>query len=287
MEYRQLGRTGLRVSEVGFGGAPAGLRNYLGTWEPESDEADERIAATIRHAIDRGINYFDTAPGYGKGRGEELFGHGLRGQRDRVVLATKVMGDDADAVRRSVERSLTLLGTDTLDLLQYHGDWYTEERLDMILRPGGALAGMQAARDEGLVRHLGFTTEGTNGAASALVATGAFDVMQICYNLIYQHPYDPSRHAGLIYEAAAREMGIVAMRPLTSGTFQRWLGMVAPEVQGAIDWPRALLAFVLSNPHLSVAIVGMRSPEEVDANVAAAADLSLRVDLDALHARYV
>jgi len=287
MEYRQLGRTSLRVSEVGFGGAPAGLRNYLGTWEPESDEADEQIAATIRHAIDRGINYFDTAPGYGKGRGEELFGHGLRGQRDRVVLATKVMGDDADAVRRSVERSLTLLGTDTLDLLQYHGDWYTEERLDMILRPGGALAGMQAARDEGLVRHLGFTTEGTNGAASALVATGAFDVMQICYNLIYQHPYDPSRHAGLIYEAAAREMGIVAMRPLTSGTFQRWLGMVAPEVQGAIDWPRALLAFVLSNPHLSVAIVGMRSPEEVDANVAAAADLSLRVDLDALHARYV
>jgi aryl-alcohol dehydrogenase-like predicted oxidoreductase len=287
MEYRQLGRTGLRVSEVGFGGAPAGLRNYLGAWEPESDEADERIAATIRHAIMRGINYFDTAPSYGDGRGEELFGHGLRGQRDRVILATKVTGDDADAVRRSVERSLTLLGTDTIDLLQYHGGWYTEEQLDAILRPGGALAGMRAARDEGLVRHLGFTTEGANGAASALVATGAFDVMQICYNLIYQHPYDPSRRAGLIYEAAAQGMGIVAMRPLTSGTFQRWLGAVAPGVQGAIDWHRALLAFVLSNPHLGVAIVGMRSPEEVDANVAAAADRSLRVDLDALHTRYV
>lgn len=287
MEYRQLGRTGLRVSEVGFGGAPAGLRNYLGAWEPESAEADERIAAAIRHAIDRGINYFDTAPGYGGGRGEELFGHGLRGRRDRVVIATKVTGASADAVRRSVEQSLRHLGTDTIDLLQYHGGWYTQEQLDGILRPGGALAGMQAARDEGLVRHIGFTTEGTNGAASALIATDAFDVMQICYNLIFQHPYDPSRQAGLIYEAAARNMGIVTMRSLTSGTFQRWLGMVAPEVAGVIDWHRALLSFVLSNPHLSVAIVGMRSPEEVDANIAAAANHSMRVDLDALHTRYV
>lgn len=287
MEYRRLGRTDLRVSEVGFGGAPAGLRNYLGTWEPESEEADERISQTVRRAIELGINYFDTAPGYGAGRGEELLGRGLRGQRDRAIIATKVTGDDADAVQRSVERSLKLLGTDIIDLLQYHGGWYTEEQVAQLLRPGGALTGMQAARDAGLVRHLGFTTEGANGPASALVASGAFDVMQICYNLIFQHPYDPSRHAGLIYEAAAHDMGIVAMRPMTSGTFQRWLGMIAPAVVEQVDWHRALLAFVLSNPLLSVAIAGMRSPAEVDANVAASEDRSLRVDLNALHTRYV
>ena len=111
--------------------------------------------------------------------------------------------------------------------------------------------------------------------------------MQICYNVIFQHPYDPSRRAGIIYEAAAQGMGIVAMRPMTSGTFQRWLGMVAPETLGQVDWHRATLAFVLSNPLLSVAIAGMRSPDEVDANVAASEDLSMRVDLDALHTRYV
>ncbi len=287
MEYRRLGRTDLRVSEVGFGGAPAGLRNYLGSWEPESDEATEGITRAVRRAIERGINYFDTAPGYGGGRGEELLGLGLRGQRERAIVATKVTGDDADAVRRSVERSLTLLGTGTIDLLQYHGGWYTEDQVRTILRPGGALAGMRAARDEGLVRHLGFTAEGPNGPASALVASGAFDVLQICYNVIFQHPYDPSRRAGIIYEAAAQGMGIVAMRPMTSGTFQRWLGMVAPETLGQVDWHRATLAFVLSNPLLSVAIAGMRSPDEVDANVAASEDLSMRVDLDALHTRYV
>lgn len=287
MDYRQLGRTGLQVSEVGFGGAPAGLRNYLGTWEPESDAAVEAISRTVRHAIARGINYFDTAPGYGGGRGEELLGLGLRGLRDRAIVATKVTGDSADAVRRSVERSLTLLGTDTIDLLQYHGGWYTAAQVRGILRPGGALAGMQAARDEGLVRFLGFTAEGPNGHASELLATGAFDVLQICYNLIFQHPYDPSRQSGIIYDAAAREMGVVAMRPMTSGIFQRWLGMVAPDAERAVDWHRATLAFTLSNPLLSVAIAGMRTPEEVDANVAAAEDRSLRIDLDALHTRYV
>lgn len=287
MRYRRLGRTGLQVSEVGFGGAPAGLRNYLGAWEPGSEDAAEAIERAIHRALDLGITYFDTAPSYGQGRSEELLGRGLRGRREQVLLATKLHGDDADAARRSVERSLARLGTDRIDVLQYHGTWYTDELVRNILRPGGVLEGMRALRDEGLVRFLGFTTEGVNGAASELVATGAFDVLQVCYNLLFQHPYDPSRRAGLIYEAAACDMGIVAMRPLTSGIFQRWLGMVAAETAARIDWHRALLAFVLSNPLLSAAIVGMRSPDEVAANVAAGDDPSLRVDLDALHSRYV
>ena len=204
-----------------------------------------------------------------------------------MIVATKLNGNDADAVRRSVEQSLTRLGTGHIDVLQIHGGWYTPEQVRDILKPGGVLAGMQAARNEGLVRHLGFTSEGTSGAVSELIATGAFDMLQICYNVIFQHPYEPSRHAGVIYEAAARDMGVVAMRPLTSGIFQRWLGMVAAEATAQVDWHRALLAFVLSNPLLSSAIVGMRSPEEVVANVAASEDYSLRIDLDALHERYV
>ncbi len=287
MHYRRLGRTGLQVSEVGYGGAPAGLRNYIDTWEPDSEAAAEAIERTIHRAIDLGITYFDTAPSYGQGRSEELFGRGLRGKRDRVIIATKLQGNDADAVRRSVEQSLTRLGIEQIDVLQIHGGWYTGEQVRDILKPGGVLAGMQTARDEGLVRHLGFTSEGANGAASELIATDAFDVLQICYNVIFQHPYEPSRHAGVIFEAAERDMGVIAMRPLTSGIFQRWLAMVAAEATAQVDWHRALLAFVLSNPFLSSAIVGMRSPEEVAANVAASEDRSLRIDLDALHERYV
>ena len=74
------------------------------------------------------------------------------------------------------------------------------------------LSGLQAVKAEGLVRFIGFTTEGVNGPASRLIASGAFDVMQICYNLIYQHPYDPTRKAGALLEAEAQGMGIVTMR---------------------------------------------------------------------------
>jgi len=287
MQYRILGRTGLRVSEVGFGGAPAGLRNYLGAWEPSDPDASRQIEEAIGRAVEQGINYFDTAPGYGDGRSEEMFGRALRSHRDKVVLATKLKATSATGVRQSVERSLDRLQTDHLDLIQYHGGWYTEADVDHILKPNGVLAGMRALREEGLVRFIGFTTEGVNGAVSQLIATGEFDVLHVCYNLIFQHAYDPSRRAGVMYEAEARNMGIVVMRSLTSGTFQKWIHRLDPEFSTRVNLPRALLSFVLSNPFVDSAIVGMRSVEEVEANRAFADDLDARIDLDELHTRYV
>jgi aryl-alcohol dehydrogenase-like predicted oxidoreductase len=284
---RRLGRTGLTVSEIGFGGAPAGLANYLDAWDPASDESAERIVETVRRAAELGVTYFDSAPGYGKGRSEEMLGRGLQGLREAVTVATKVTGDDADAVRRSVDDSLRRLRVDQIDVLQYHGTWYSEGLVQRMLAPGGALEGMQRARDEGLVRFIGFTTEGTNGPASTLVQTDAFDVLQVCYNLIFQHPYDPSRQAGLMFEAASRDMGIVTMRSLTSGTFQRWLRAIDPSVEQRVDLNHALLSFVLSNPLVGCALVGMRSPEEAEANVRAREDDRYRLDLDQLHNRYV
>jgi len=283
---RRLGRTGLDVTEIGFGGAPAGLTNYLGAWDPASDVAGEQIVQTVRRAAELGITYFDSAPGYGSGRSEELMGRGLRGFRDGVTVATKVTGDDADAIRRSVEASLKRLEVDRIDVLQYHGGWYSDELVDRMLAPDGALAGMQRARDDGLVRFIGFTSEGVNGPASRLIQTDAFDVLQVCYNLIFQHPYDPSRQAGIIYEAAAHEMGIITMRSLTSGIFQTWLKMVDPGLEERVDLPMALLAFVLSNPLVSVALVGMRTPAEAEATVENAQDERYRFDPNHLHDRY-
>jgi uncharacterized protein len=284
---RRLGRTGLEVSEIGFGGAPAGLTNYIDSWDAASDAAAEQIVQTIQRAADLGVTYFDTAPAYGQGISETMLGRAIKGRRAGLTIATKVTGDSAEAVRRSIEASLTRLGVEQVDVLQYHGGWYTDEQVQSILGPGGALAGMPQARDEGLVRLLGFTTEGTNGQAGTLLQRGAFDVIQLQYNLIFQHPYDASRRAGLIYEAADRGMGIITMRSLTSGTFQRWLSMVDPGIETRIDLPRALLGFVLANPHVSVALVGMRSPGEAEANVAASLDDRYRLDPDALHERYV
>ncbi len=290
MHYRPLGRTGLQISEIGFGGAPAGLRNYLGIWDPDQEQAELSITGAVAEAVAQGINYFDTAPAYGDGAGERLFGKALKPFRDRVFIATKLSVAGEEHVRRSVEASLKRLQIETIDVLQLHGSWYREEEVEAILGPNGALRGLQAVQAEGLVRYIGFTTEGVNGPASRLIASGAFDVLQICYNLIFQHPYDPSRKAGPLLEAEAQGMGIVTMRPLTSGIFQKWLGQVFPE-EMADPAKRervneALLSFVLSNPLVDAALVGMRTAQEARRNAAISENHRLRLDLDWLHERY-
>jgi aryl-alcohol dehydrogenase-like predicted oxidoreductase len=89
VEYRPLGSTGLRVSRVGFGGAPLGIPRYLSPEDRSSDEFAATSTEAIRAAIDLGVNYFDTAPGYGGGRDEEILGAALQGHRDQMVIATK------------------------------------------------------------------------------------------------------------------------------------------------------------------------------------------------------
>jgi predicted aldo/keto reductase-like oxidoreductase len=110
--------------------------------------------------------------------------------------------------------------------------------------------------------------------------------MQICYNVLFQHPYEPSQRRGIMYAAEAQQMGIAVMRPLTSGIVQRWLRDICPDIDRHVDLPKAALSFVLSNPLTDVAIVGMRSPERVEENCAIAADLSARIDVTRLHAWY-
>jgi hypothetical protein len=287
MEHRALGKTGLQVSVIGFGGAPSGLANYLGAWDPTAEAAARQVEDALRHAVERGVNYFDTAPGYGGGLSEGMYGRALRPVRDQVVLATKVTGQTAAEVIASVEASLQRLQTDYVDIIQYHGGWYTDADVDRMLGPNGALEGMARLRRQGKVHWIGFTTEGDNGPVTRLIASGQFDMMQICYNLIYQGPCDPSRKAGVLYEAEAQGMGIVTMRPLTSGILQHWLRHLDPALESQVDWARHLLGFVLSNPMVDVALVGMRSAARVDQNIAVAEDLSARIDLDAMHTRYV
>jgi hypothetical protein len=107
----------------------------------------------------------------------------------------------------------------------------------------------------------------------------------MCYNLLHQHPAEWTRPFGSIFEAEDAGMGIVTMRTVTSGLFQRWVQWVNPE--NTFDYTPALLQFVLSNPMVDVALVGMRDAEIVEANVRICEDLSGRIDLRELHAKYV
>lgn len=287
MEYAILGKTGRKVSRLGFGGATAGLKNYLGPFDPDRPDDREPIVAAIRRACELGVNYFDTAAGYGEGRSERIFGEALEGiAPESIFLATKAgASKDGGAVRRSLESSLTNLRREWIDLLQIHGGAYSDEQVATILRPGGMLAEMEAMRGEGLVRHVGFTVEAQNEGLYRLIKCGRFEVMQVLHNFIYQHPYDPSRHTGSLYDAEEQVVGIVTMRTVTSGTFQKWIRTVNPG--NTFDYTPALLQFQLSNPLVDVALVGMRTVAEVERNVAVCEDKSGRIDLDELHQRYV
>jgi aryl-alcohol dehydrogenase-like predicted oxidoreductase len=287
MRYRTLGRTELQVSEIGVGGAQFGLTNYMGEWDANSDEAQHATTATVRRALELGYNYFDTAPGYGDGRSEALVGNALQGHRDQAIIATKVSSGQwtPEGIRASVEASLRRLRTDTIDVIQFHDGWYHPDQVEQILHRGG-LETFQRLKQEGKVRFIGFTAEGPSAGVEALIATGAFDTMQIRYSLLYEHPSDWENNEGVIRQADARGMGIVLMRPLTSGVFQRLMADTFPEID-VLDVGRLLLNYVLSDPYVDVALIGMREPRFVDLNNDISDDVASRIDLAALHDRYV
>ena len=285
MQYRTLGRTGLRVSEIGFGGAVVGIANYIEPWDPYDSASQAQVVRALHRALDLGLNYLDTAEGYGDGISEEILGRVIGPRREGCVVATKVTSRDPTAIRAACEASLRRLQTDVIDVYQFHGGWYDRDDVTAILERGG-LETMLALRQEGKIRFLGFTAEAPTGGVSRLIATGTFDVLQIRYNLMYQHACDFVNDRGVMFEAEAQSMGIVTMRTLTSGTFQKLMPAAFESPPDPAQVHRLLLQYVLSNPFVDVAIVGMRRPEEVESNVAIAEDLGGRLDLPGLHHRF-
>lgn len=231
MNYRTLGRTGLRVSEIGFGCGNVGGMLVRGTHQEQVE--------TVRRALELGINYFDTAAAYGDGQSETNLGRVLGELRPQITVATKVRlrGDDLKDIRtavlRSLEASLSRLGRDSVDVLQLHtqvsmergggGERETVGLRDVLGKDGVADA-FNAAHSQGLVRFMGFTGMGEASALHQIVDSGRFDVVQAYYN-----PLNPSAglavppgFAGhdfqrLIGRAAERGMGVVVIRVLAGG----------------------------------------------------------------------
>ena len=286
MEYVKFGKTGVTVSRLGFGGAVAGLKNYIRSYDPTEEESKKAVYKALETALELGITYFDTAPAYGGGTSETFFGEVLgKVEPKKIFLATKCTPTDYDGVFRSVEESLRRLHRDYLDLLQIHGGTYTDERIRDFLAPHGMVEAMEKLKKDGVVKFIGFTSEDNNRPFYNLMDSGRFDQVQLCYNFIFQHPYEPSRPFGSLYEAEKNNLGIAAMRAQTSGTFQRWMKMIRPGDD--FDYTTALIQFVFSNPLVDVVLVGMRSADRVRQNVTIANDLSSRVDIREVHRRGV
>ena len=286
MEYIRLGRTNLKVSKIGFGGAPAGIKNYLALHDPAKNEDTKPIIEAIHKAVECGINFFDTAPAYGNGQGEMIIGEALHGiVPEKVYVATKIGMNDKDNVRGSVEESLKRLKRDSIDLIQIHGEHILEEDADFILRDGGMLDAMYQLKEEGLVKFIGFSSEDQDPPMHRMIQSNRFDVLQTCYNFIFQHPCDPIRKSGSLYEAKKLDMGTITMRSATSMIFQKWIQQVNPD--NTFDYTGALIQFVLSNPLVDVVLIGMRNPQELKLNMELLNDKAGRIDLNDLHHRFV
>ncbi len=251
MEYRVLGRTGIRVSEIGFGCGNVGGLMVRGS-------PDGPLEA-VRRALELGIAYFDTAPSYGDGRSETNLGRVLEELGTEVTVATKVrigagdLDDIPGAVERSLEASLKRLRKDSVDVFQLHSrvalerdgeGWSGAIGIEDVLGEGGVADAFDAVRSRGLTRFIGFTGLGEAEALHRVVKSGRLDVVQAYCNMInpsagWDVPdgftgYDFGR---LIDRAAGRRMGVAAIRVMAAGAMggeRAREGYATPVVRGPL-----------------------------------------------------
>ncbi|MDJ0868853.1 MAG: aldo/keto reductase [Myxococcota bacterium] len=244
--YRRLGRTGFEVSDISLGASR--LQGELG----------ERL---VRQAIERGVNYLDTAPDYSETGSENAIGRGIRGQRDRLFLATKFctgkghlpVGTPVARYQEVIDESLRRLGTDYVDLAHVHSC----DEVDRLLDPNLHEA-FDRLREAGKVRFLGFSTHTPNliQVTDAAVGSGRFDVMMLAYH----HGIWPTIGAAIERARAEQDMGVVAMKTLKGAKHHGLAGF--QEERDA--YSQAAFKWVLSNPEVSCLVISFRELQHVD-----------------------
>ncbi len=258
MEKRELGRTGMQVSRLGFGGAEIGYEKA----------SDRDVDAIVAAAIDAGVNVFDTAECYLDS--EEKLGRALQGRRDQVFVFTKcghasgLDGEDwsPDMLSRSIDRSLQNLRSDCVDLLQLHS--CSEE----VLRRGDVIEVLERARAAGKTRFIGYS--GDAGDALYAVQSGRFDTLQTSVSIADQESVDLT-----LPRAKEAGMGVIAKRAIANAAWKtgrkpdnpyhheywdRLTKLQYPFLNGA-DAVSTALRFTLAVPGVDMAIVGTKSPQ--------------------------
>ncbi len=236
MEYRILGKTGLRVSRVGLGGIPIQRIDELGTRE------------LLRIMMAEGMNYIDTARGYTVS--EEYLGFALEGIRDQFVLATKGRATTKQEMAEDIDRSLHNLRTNYIDLYQCHNP--SDAALNQIIAPGGALEALQEAKEAGKIGHVGVTAHSVE-VFRRLLTMDWVETIMFPYNIVENQAED------LIAACKEKNVGFICMKPLAGG---------------AIENGRLALRYIAANENVTLVIPGMAEPKEVEQNAAAVTDAS-------------
>jgi L-galactose dehydrogenase len=296
MEYRTLGRTGLQVSKLGYGGSPLG--NEFGDADPLEGER------AVHCAIDLGINYFDVAPYYGRTLAETRLGAALAGRRDKVILATKcgrydVNGFDFSAarIRCSIDESLARLRTDYLDVFLAHDiEFVTEKQI-----VEEAIPTMRALQREGKARFIGITGLQLNLLRRVAEAVPVDIVLSYCrYNLLITDmddlvtPFVKDHDIGLI-NASPLHMGILSStgpppwHPGSADVKKAGRAIVELCESRGVRASDLALQFAFEHPYVAITLAGMPTVEQVHQNVAAAstvADEALLAEMLAVIAPY-
>ena len=221
---RNLGKTGLKLPILGYGGAalPKAWRNPL--------SYEDRVAL-VRYAFDRGLRYFDTAGNYMES--QAILGEALKDRRRDVCLVTKVEATKPEEVRKAVEKSLKELQTDYLDILLIHGSPGLEQMsVEQAMKIHAELVKL---RDERITRFVGFSAHGYFDKALALINTGGFEVCMLSYGYMPRGSSSvwSARMTKLRDDCLAKAhelgMGIVAMKVIGGGWLGRWSGYLVPD----------------------------------------------------------
>lgn len=253
---RALGKTGARVSILGFGSGSRFL----------SYQDDGEAISVLRKALDGGITYIDTADDYGKDHlSERRIGQAIKGRRDSLFLATKLSNRDGSQSRRIVEESLQALQVDRVDLLHIHA-LLSEDDLARIEEKGGVLDQVRKMRDQKMTRFIGITCHADPLALKSALERHDFDCTQMALNagmvammdgrtgMVPNPRMKPSFETLALPVAVRKKMGILGMKIFAQDAL---VGQAQPE---------KLLYYTLSLP-IAAAVVGMPKPQQVDENI--------------------
>lgn len=269
MNYREFGKTGEKISALGFGCMrfpeyKKGEKNFV-----DQDKVDEMIA----YAYENGVNYFDTAPGYCNTNSEAALGQAVKDFRDKILISTKCpveAGMGADGYRKLLETSLSRLGTDHVDFYHFWG--INRGVYENIILKEGLLEAAAKAKEEGLIRHISFSFHDAPEVIKYIVDTSEergvkMESMLCQYNLL-----DRSNEEMIKY-VNEKGLGTVAMGPVGGGRLAAPTDLYAKLTgKASIATYELAFKFCLGNPNLNCALSGMQNLDMVQKNVKAASD---------------
>ena len=246
MRYREFGRTGLKVSAVGFGCIKF------------REVPEEEVTRAVRRAVELGVNYFDTANSYHDS--EEKLGKAIEGIRDRVIISSKTYAREAQGAWEHIELSRERMGVDYIDIYMLHsvsdGETYRK-----VTSPGGALEALEEAKVKGVIGHIGASIHRDLRTMEEAILSGKFEMVMLAYSPLDQEGVAPR----ILPMAKEQGVGVAIMKPLSGGQLSSPPGCLPEAEPDPIV--RGSLRFVLSNPAVSTVIPGMTCVREVEENV--------------------